>query len=111
MDKEELSKDTLEDKYYGTIDVIIPMSVDNFGGCVSISGINKRPYNAILRKDEDEYGEKYTDITHEERIINVITVPQDNTPQMSENGFLYVLRKETLIPLCKNKNKGSKGKH
>lgn len=84
----------IDDLYYCTITDSVPMGMSNVGGCISIEGTFGNSYETIVWCR----GDKYIDINHMDRIINVVHYPQMNFPILSGNKHLYVVCEETLVP-------------
>ena len=99
--------DNLENMYHCTIEAIGAYEIQNIGGCISTSGPIMGVYETVVEKDRDNY----IDIANRERIINFIETPQRDMPKVDEDGLLYVIMNDTLVPYVEDKNKGSKNKH
>lgn len=87
-------KFNIDDLYFCTVLDSVPFAINNFGGFVSIEGSCGIAYETVVYC----CGNKYIDINHMDRIINVIHYPERNIPMISENHHLYSICEETLVP-------------
>lgn len=88
----------IESLYSCTIEVCIPWSIENIGGCISIISGNIKTYKTIVCYN----GNRYVDIFHLDHVINVVDFPCEKIPSLSYNGKLYVLNTNTLKKYSEN---------
>ena len=83
----------IDDLYFCQIEDMIPYGMENFGGCISISGTEPKYYETIVCLKNG----KYYDINHMNRIINIVRCPQREFPLTSKDSHLYILNEESLV--------------
>ena len=91
--------DNTENLYHCTIEAIGAFEIKNNGGCISTSGPIVGVYETTVYKD----GDNYIDMNNLDRIINFIKTPQRNMPKLDEDGLLYVIMNDTLVPYVEDK--------
>ena len=91
----------IKNLYYCEIEDIVPIGMENFGGCISIDCIGEtKRYSTIVCL----IGRKYYDINNLKRNINILKCPQMEFPITSKNNHLYIIDESTLVPYVEKKN-------
>lgn len=83
----------VDELYFCTIEDIVPMGMQNFGGCISIESSNQTRYETIVCLKNG----KYYDINHLDRIINIDKFSQKEFPITSKNSHLYIIDTDSLV--------------
>ena len=94
----------IKNLYYCEIEDIIPISMENFGGCISIGSLDEsKRYSTIVCL----IGNRYYDINNLSRNINILKCSQRDFPITSKNNHLYIIDESTLVPYVEKENVSS----
>lgn len=87
-------KYNIDDLYYCSIESMVPFGMTNFGGAISIESFDYHKYETIVFLRNG----KYYDINNLKRVINVVKCPQREMPVTSDDGVLYIIDEDSLVP-------------